>query len=155
MHTLLQFQFQILCKTNGMAVSRRHWPAVASLLRWGWTALSGGCPSFTSQRPFSLGVPASIRMHAIPKPRAADRWTEKRAMFGVFDNVGILGGFAVHPRALIRGPAWLRGFRGNELQRCLRKRRFVGERMFEADLHNLNKRIRYLYKRFNRYGKMR
>ncbi|XP_048394252.1 large ribosomal subunit protein mL51 [Stegostoma tigrinum] len=132
-----------------------HRPVMASVLRWGWRAPSGNCPSFTSQRPFTLGVPALIRMHAIPKPKTVDRWTEKRAMFGMYDNVGILGGFTVHPRSLIRGPVWLRGFRGNELQRCLRKRRFVGERMFEDDLHNLNKRIRYLYKRFNRYGKMR
>ncbi|GCB86417.1 hypothetical protein scyTo_0027086 [Scyliorhinus torazame] len=94
-------------------------------------------------------------MHSIPKPKSVDRWNEKRTTFGMYDNIGILGNFTVHPRSLIRAPVWLRGWKGNELQRCLRKRRFVGEKMFEKDLHNLNKRIKFLYKRFNRYGKMR
>nr|XP_009930642.1 PREDICTED: 39S ribosomal protein L51, mitochondrial [Opisthocomus hoazin] len=65
------------------------------------------------------------------------------------------GGFQMHPKHLIVGPRWLRGWRGNELQRCIRKKQVVGDRMFVEDYHKLNKRIRYLYKRFNRTGKHR
>uniref|UniRef100_H2ZYE1 Large ribosomal subunit protein mL51 n=1 Tax=Latimeria chalumnae TaxID=7897 RepID=H2ZYE1_LATCH len=101
------------------------------------------------------GRASLIRMHAIPKPKEVDRWTEKRAVFGVYDNIGILGDFKVHPKQLIVGPSWLQGWSGNELQRCLRKRKLVGDRMFADELHNLNKRIRYLYKYLNRYGKHR
>lgn len=32
-----------------------------------------------------------IRMHAIPPLKTVDRWTEKRSMYGVYDNIGILG----------------------------------------------------------------
>ncbi|XP_029436062.1 39S ribosomal protein L51, mitochondrial [Rhinatrema bivittatum] len=108
-----------------------------------------------SQRTFSLGVMSLIRMEALPKPKQVERWTTKRALFGVYDNVGILGDFKAHPKDMIVGPQWLRGWRGNELQRCIRKKKFVGHRMFAQDLENLNKRIRYLYKRFNRTGKHR
>lgn len=27
----------------------------------------------------------------LPPPKVVDRWNEKRAMFGVYDNIGILG----------------------------------------------------------------
>ncbi|MFT7815956.1 39S ribosomal protein L51, mitochondrial isoform X1 [Arapaima gigas] len=106
-------------------------------------------------RPFSTGVCSRIRMHAIPQRKTVDRWTEKRSMFGVYDNIGILGDFKAHPRDLIVGPVWLRGFRGNEFQRLTRKKRMVGDRMMATDRHNLEKRIRFLYRRFNRYGKHR
>nr|XP_033779685.1 39S ribosomal protein L51, mitochondrial [Geotrypetes seraphini]XP_033779686.1 39S ribosomal protein L51, mitochondrial [Geotrypetes seraphini] len=109
-----------------------------------------------SQRTFSLGVVNLIRMTTVHKPtKQVDRWTEKRALFGVFDNVGILGDFKTHPKNLIKGPKWLLGWKGNELQRCIRKKKFVGHRMFLEDLEKLNKRIRFLYKRFNRTGKHR
>ncbi|KFQ53278.1 hypothetical protein N334_09365, partial [Pelecanus crispus] len=90
-----------------------------------------------------------------PKPKQVDRWTEKRALFGVYDNVGILGGFQMHPKNLIVGPKWLQGWRGDEVERCIRKKQMVGDRMFVEDYHKLNKRIRYLYRRFNRTGKHR
>ncbi|NXT82574.1 RM51 protein, partial [Zapornia atra] len=108
--------------------------------------------------PLSSPLAGLIRPRRIkepPKPKQVDRWTEKRALFGVYDNVGILGGFQVHPRSLIVGPKWLRGWRGNELQRCIRKKQMVGDRMFVDDYHKLTKRIRYLYRRFNRTGKHR
>uniref|UniRef100_A0A8C3GNB0 Large ribosomal subunit protein mL51 n=1 Tax=Cairina moschata TaxID=8855 RepID=A0A8C3GNB0_CAIMO len=101
------------------------------------------------------GLAPSFRVREPPKPQQVDRWTEKRALFGVYDNVGILGGFKMHPKDLIVGPKWLRGWRGNELQRCLRKKRMVGDRMFVDDYHKLSKRIRFLYRRFNRTGKHR
>lgn len=107
-------------------------------------------------RSFSLGVPLLARVRlTLPPPRVIDRWNEKRALFGVYDNIGILGDFEKHPKELIKGPVWLRGWRGNELQRCIRKKKMVGNRMFTEDLHNLNKRISYLYKHFNRHGKYR
>nr|XP_015193414.1 PREDICTED: 39S ribosomal protein L51, mitochondrial isoform X1 [Lepisosteus oculatus] len=108
-----------------------------------------------SVRDFHTGGCRLIRMHAIPAPKQTDRWTEKRSMFGVYDNIGILGDFKAHPKDLIVAPRWLKGFRGNELQRCLRKRKMVGERMFADDRHSLDKRIKFLYRRFNRYGKHR
>ncbi|XP_067305375.1 large ribosomal subunit protein mL51 [Pseudorasbora parva] len=106
-------------------------------------------------RHFSTGTCARIRMHAIPKLKEVDRWTEKRSMFGLYDNIGILGDFKAHPKDLIKGPVWLRGFKGNELQRLIRKKRMVGDRMMTEDKHILDKRISFLYRRFNRYGKHR
>ncbi|NXG63403.1 RM51 protein, partial [Hemiprocne comata] len=101
------------------------------------------------------GLTRAIRIKEPRKPKQVDRWTKKRALFGLYDNVGILGGFQIHPKNLIVGPRWLRGWRGNELQRCIRKKQMVGDRMFVDDLHKLNKRIRYLYRRFNRTGQHR
>ncbi|NWX48983.1 RM51 protein, partial [Steatornis caripensis] len=101
------------------------------------------------------GLTRAFRIKEPPKRKQVDRWTEKRALFGVYDNVGILGGFQIHPKNLIVGPRWLRGWRGNELQRCIRKKQLVGDRMFVEDYHKLNKRIWYLYKRLNRTGKHR
>lgn len=166
--------------------------------------------------PFSsplAGLTRAFRIKEPPKRKEVDRWTEKRALFGVYDNVGILGktplavavggeggrthlggfsssekagggcrgvnwgrppreqrppgpgfilsalllsgGFRLHPKNLIVGPKWLQGWKGNELQRCIRKKQMVGDRMFVEDYHKLNKRIRYLYRRFNRTGKHR
>ncbi|KAM3843757.1 large ribosomal subunit protein mL51 isoform 2-T2 [Vipera latastei] len=97
------------------------------------------------------GVPNSFLVKEPPPPKVVDRWDEKRALFGVYDNIGILGDFKAHPKSLIAGPIWLRGWRGNELQRCIRRKKMVGDRMFVDDYHNLNKRIKFLYKRYNRY----
>ncbi|OXB60492.1 hypothetical protein ASZ78_000783 [Callipepla squamata] len=145
-------------------------------------SLSGGGQPAEPRRPLPItsplaGLPRKFRVKEPPKPQWVDRWTEKRALFGVYDNVGILGeaslcrlraregkgrrleaaasGFQIHPKQLILGPRWLRGWRGNELQRCIRKKKMVGDRMFLDDYNNLKKRIRFLYKRFNRTGKHR
>ncbi|XP_036127040.1 39S ribosomal protein L51, mitochondrial-like [Molossus molossus] len=113
---------------------------------WSWVPLA--C------RSFSLGVPVLYFVWlTVLSPKVVDRWNEKRAMFGVHDNIGILGNFEKHPKELIKGPRWLRGWKGNELQRCIRKKKMVGNRMFSDDLHNLNKCIRYLYKHCNRHEK--
>lgn len=37
------------------------------------------------------GLTRRIRIKEPPKPKQVDRWTKKRALFGVYDNVGILG----------------------------------------------------------------
>ncbi|KAM3614611.1 uncharacterized protein V6R79_016835 [Siganus canaliculatus] len=106
-------------------------------------------------RTISTGTCCQIRMHAIPQLKKVDRWTEKRNMFGVYDNVGILGDFKAHPKDLIVAPCWLKAFKGNELQRLIRKKRMVGDRMMTLDRHNMEKRLRFLYRRFNRIGKHR
>lgn len=65
------------------------------------------------------------------------------------------GDFKAHPKDLIVAPCWLKAFKGNELQRAIRKKKMVGDRMMTQDRHNLEKRIRFLYRRFNRTGKHR
>nr|ACI67238.1 39S ribosomal protein L51, mitochondrial precursor [Salmo salar]ADM15915.1 39S ribosomal protein L51, mitochondrial precursor [Salmo salar] len=79
-------------------------------------------------RQISTGVCCPVRMNAIPELKKVDRWTEKRSMFGVYDN---------------------------ELQRLTRKKRMVGDRMMTQDKHDMEKRIRFLYRHFNRFGKHR
>ncbi|XP_035528610.1 39S ribosomal protein L51, mitochondrial [Morone saxatilis] len=106
-------------------------------------------------RSISTGTCCRIRMHAIPELKKVDRWTEKRSMFGVYDNIGILGDFKAHPKDLIVGPCWLKAFKGNELQRLIRKKKMVGDRMMTLERHSMEKRIRFLYRRFNRVGKHR
>lgn len=71
-------------------------------------------------RSFSLGIPRLFHVRVtLPPRKVVDRWNEKRAMFGVYDNIGILGNFEKHPKELIKGPIWLRGWKGNELQHCI------------------------------------
>ncbi|KAM8871185.1 large ribosomal subunit protein mL51 [Spinachia spinachia] len=106
-------------------------------------------------RTVSTGTCCQIRMHGVPQLKTVDRWTEKRSMFGVYDNIGILGDFKAHPKDLIVAPCWLKGFKGNEMLRLVRKKKMVGDRMMTLDKHNLEKRIRFLYRRFNRTGKRR
>ncbi|XP_071986126.1 large ribosomal subunit protein mL51 [Engystomops pustulosus] len=125
---------------------------------WAVTRLFwGGAPPLSgAARTLSTGSCSLARTWTgLPEPKNTDRWERKRAQFGVYDNIGILGDFKAHPKHLIVGPSWLRGWKGNELQRCIRKKMMIGSRMFYEERHNLNKRIRYLYKRFNRYGKHR
>ncbi|KAF7670160.1 hypothetical protein LDENG_00050130 [Lucifuga dentata] len=128
---------------------------LGGLMRAGASLCQSAGTLLHTARAISAGVCCHIRMHAIPQPKVVDRWTEKRSMFGVYDNIGILGDFKAHPRDLIVAPCWLKGFRGNELQRLIRKKKMVGDRMMTLDKHNLEKRIRFLYRRFNRYGKHR
>ncbi|XP_056301156.1 39S ribosomal protein L51, mitochondrial [Pseudoliparis swirei] len=110
---------------------------------------------FHTARTISTGTCCRIRMHAIPKLKTVDRWTEKRSMFGVYDNIGILGDFIAHPKDLIVAPCWLKGFRGNEMLRLVRKKKMMGDKMMTMEKHNLEKRIRFLYRRYNRTGKRR
>lgn len=44
----------------------------------------------------------------------------------------------------------MRGWRGNELQMMIRKRKMVGYQMGPETRHNMNKRISYLFKFMNR-----
>ncbi|XP_022612411.1 39S ribosomal protein L51, mitochondrial [Seriola dumerili] len=128
---------------------------LGGLLRVGASLCQSAGTLLNTARTISTGTCCQIRMHAIPQLKKVDRWTEKRSMFGVYDNIGILGEFNAHPKDLIMAPCWLKGFKGNELQRLIRKKRMVGDRMMTLDRHNLEKRIKFLYRRFNRTGKHR
>ncbi|XP_019640059.1 PREDICTED: 39S ribosomal protein L51, mitochondrial-like [Branchiostoma belcheri] len=92
-----------------------------------------------------------------PKTSPKDQWTKEKAMFGCYDYQDILGDHPyIHPRHLcLEGPKYVRGFRGNELQRLIRKKNFAGKNMGEEDWKNLQKRINYLYRRLNRKGAYR
>lgn len=128
---------------------------LGGLLKAGATFCQSAGNLLHTARTISTSHSCLIRMHAIPQLKKVDRWTEKRSMYGVYDNIGILGDFKVHPKDLIVAPCWLKGFSGNELERLIRKKKMVGDRMMTLDRHNLEKRIRFLYRRFNRTGKHR
>ncbi|XP_074655176.1 large ribosomal subunit protein mL51-like [Tubulanus polymorphus] len=81
-------------------------------------------------------------------------WQQKKSFtFGQNDYIDILGEGTLKPRNLIRGPQWLIGFRGNELQRLVRRMNFEGEYLKEfypTNYHSMAKRVHYVYKRYNR-----
>ncbi|XP_041798069.1 39S ribosomal protein L51, mitochondrial [Chelmon rostratus] len=129
--------------------------ALGGLLKAGATFCRSAGTLLHTARTISTGTCCQMRTNFIPQLKKVDRWTEKRSMYGVYDNVGILGDFKAHPKDLIVAPCWLKAFRGNELQRLIRKKKMVGDRMMTLDRHNLEKRIRFLYRRFNRVGKHR
>uniref|UniRef100_A0AAQ5YCL5 Uncharacterized protein n=1 Tax=Amphiprion ocellaris TaxID=80972 RepID=A0AAQ5YCL5_AMPOC len=64
---------------------------LAVLLRAGSTFCQSAGNLLLPVRAISTSTCCRIRMHAIPQLKTVDRWTEKRSMFGVYDNVGILG----------------------------------------------------------------
>uniref|UniRef100_A0A674MIL0 Large ribosomal subunit protein mL51 n=1 Tax=Takifugu rubripes TaxID=31033 RepID=A0A674MIL0_TAKRU len=108
---------------------------LGNLLKSGASCCQSAGSLLRAARSFSTGTCCFIRMHAIPPLRTVDRWTEKRSMYGVYDNIGILGkDFKAHPKDVIIAPCWLKGFKGNELQRLIQKKKM--------------KRIRFLYRRF-------
>lgn len=64
----------------------------------------------------------------------------------------ILGDGDIHPVELITGPKWLTGFKGNELQRLVRRAKFQGHKMkhlYPTKYHQMWKRIRFLNKKYN------
>lgn len=97
---------------------------------------------------------SSINNSPLPMPefKGKDTWSVKKATFGQNDYIDILGDGSVHPVDLIRGPRWLVGFRGNELQRLIRRMKFEGQELRAKDqnkFHEMNKRIKWLMWRFN------
>lgn len=99
-------------------VTAKSLPWVASKILRGWLPLA--CSSF------SLGVPLLVRVRlTLPSPRVVDRRNEKRSLFGVLDNTGNLGNFKKHPKELIKGPMWLPGWRGNELNIVSERRQWL------------------------------
>ena len=109
----------------------------------------------------------------MPAFKDKNSWTVKKSTLGQNDYIDILGDGDICPVDLIRGPPWLIGFKGNELQRIQvinvkfngnffiqilliliqqRQFRFVGKdwQMKEKEKYNqLTKRIKYLTWRFN------
>jgi large subunit ribosomal protein L51 len=89
----------------------------------------------------------------MPEYRPKDTWTEKKATFGQNDYIDILGDGDVKPVDLIRGPRWLIGFKGNELQRITRQLKFEGYELKAKNpnkFHDINKRVKYLMWRYNK-----
>jgi large subunit ribosomal protein L51 len=88
----------------------------------------------------------------MPEFRVKDTWSSKKATFGQNDYIDILGDGEVKPVDLIRGPKWLIGFKGNELQRITRQLQMEGKQLKAKNpnkFHDINKRIKYLMWRFN------
>lgn len=88
----------------------------------------------------------------MPNFKETNSWSPRKATFGQNDYIDIMGTGRVHPIDTIRGPAWLVGFRGNELQRLSRQMKFHGKEIkAKSPQHffNINKRIKYLMWRYN------
>lgn len=89
----------------------------------------------------------------IVDPIKADKWQPKKALFGQNDYIDILGDGTVHPWELIVAPIWLKGFRGNEYQRLIRRLAMQGDFLREnypSTYNQIVKQIRFLYKKINR-----
>lgn len=81
-----------------------------------------------------------------------DRWSEKKVTFGQNDYIDIFGDGSLHPVDLINGPNWLIGWRGNEMQRIIRRLKFGGDKLKMEDpskYADIRRRLRYVYKKFN------
>lgn len=86
------------------------------------------------------------------KAHDKDQWTPKKALFGQNDYIDILGDGTIHPAQLCTGPAWVRAYKGNELQRLIRRLNIEGKylREYQPSLyHSIRKQIYFLYKRLN------
>lgn len=91
-------------------------------------------------------------LRSLPRYKVVDKWGKKRALFGQNDYIDILGDGSVKPVDLIHGPDWLIGFKGNELQRLVRRVNFHGDKLkllYPHKYHNIQKRIFFLYKKYN------
>ncbi|XP_033641925.1 39S ribosomal protein L51, mitochondrial-like [Asterias rubens] len=94
-----------------------------------------------------------IKWNRLPDPKTPrkDRWSEKRALFGENDYKDILGDGSYSLKFNVKtGPKWMHGWRGNELQTLIRKKKVAGPDMGPTKFYNMLKRISYLHKRFNR-----
>jgi len=103
---------------------------------------------------------ADAKPLAMPEYNPKNVWNEKRALFGQNDYIDIMGpsDSALHPVKLMYNVApWLRGFKGNEYQMLLRKKKFVSKRGYPLSHPTkwveLNDRIGALYKYLNRKTK--
>ncbi|XP_037075383.1 39S ribosomal protein L51, mitochondrial-like [Pollicipes pollicipes] len=120
-----------------------------ALRRYGWNKEhimpSGLLPRKEGARPLGF-----------PQYKPSNAWSPKKALFGQNDYIDILGNGSLHPvQLLYKVPPWLRGFRGNEYQMLLRKRKVMGsllEDHYPTKNYNMQKRIKYLY-RFLNHGR--
>lgn len=88
----------------------------------------------------------------MPVFKEKNAWSLKKSTFGQNDCIDILGEGNIHPVDLIKGPQWLVGFRGNELQRLSRRLKFEGKNLRAKNqnkFHDINKRVKYLMWRYN------
>ncbi|VDI55945.1 large subunit ribosomal protein L51 [Mytilus galloprovincialis] len=117
---------------------REHWPR-----RYGWdNKLFGGgaLPKLDEPLKFAL------------KQKDKDYWDKEHALFGQNDYIDILGDGNVRPVDLMKGPSWIRGFKGNEMQRIIRRLQFDGhklQQLYPTKFHMIQKRLDYLYKHYN------
>jgi len=124
----------------------RYWAdKEPTLRRWGFKdkmEWRGALPRLPTGRP-------------LPMPPYAPRnaWSEKKALFGQNDYIDILGDGSIHPVKISYNiPVWLRGFKGNEYQMLIRKRKWIGHRLASSNpeaYRSMEKRMRFLYKVFN------
>jgi large subunit ribosomal protein L51 len=107
----------------------------------------GGLLPRVSEEKFDEKLPLPL-----PKFKFDDKWSEAKRTFGQNDYIDIFGDGSVQPIDLIKGPTWLVGFRGNEMQRLIRRLKFEGDliRMTDLKKHaSIKRRIKYLYWRYN------
>lgn len=97
-------------------------------------------------------VKTNRQIKSLPTYKPNNSWSKEKALFGQNDYIDILDDGNIHPKDLIRGPPWLIGFRGNELQRLSRRMRYEGEKLhylYPTKFHKIQKRIRWLYRFYN------
>ncbi|XP_002730747.1 large ribosomal subunit protein mL51-like [Saccoglossus kowalevskii] len=122
-----------------------------SLLRFASHAFR---PSSQITRAFSVGYSLlGKRPRGDPRPikPVVDRWDEKHALFGENDFKDILGDGSYHlKKNITTGPWWMKGWRGNEFERLVRKKKMIGPTMGPMEHKEMIKRIRFLYKKMNK-----
>uniref|UniRef100_A0A023FXL9 Large ribosomal subunit protein mL51 n=1 Tax=Amblyomma parvum TaxID=251391 RepID=A0A023FXL9_AMBPA len=146
MSTLLHSALQRLVARTPIQMSVRFWERKKYIRRYGYENPLHP-PGYLPRLPKEKTKPATVPIYA-PK----DAWCERRALFGQNDYIDILGSGDLKPIDIMKGvPSWLRGFQGNEFQMLLRKRHVVSHwrQTRPGDFHNLQKRIRFLYKVLN------